>query len=161
MKVILSVSKRGGWGSLTEGLEPTHFVLCVDIDFGFVLSNSPGSVGFEMAPFKLSQEYIDVLGGMDSDLFGRYQVLMKKAFKALRKYGDNILLLVEMMSKNSNLPCFQYGSDHVLHQLRERFQFHLTDPQLDSFVDKLIANSCGNLFTRLYDTFQYFSQVTG
>ena len=25
----------------------------VHIDFGFVLSNSPGSVGFEMAPFKL------------------------------------------------------------------------------------------------------------
>ncbi|ORZ20543.1 kinase-like domain-containing protein [Absidia repens] len=130
----------------------------IHIDFGFVLSNSPGSVGFEMAPFKLSQEYIDVLGGMDSELFGKYRMLMKQAFKAVRKYGDNILLLVEMMSKSSHLPCFENGSQHVLYQLKERFQFPLTDPQLESFVDKLIVNSCGNLFTRLYDTFQYYSQ---
>ncbi|CAO3592103.1 unnamed protein product [Absidia cylindrospora] len=130
----------------------------IHIDFGFVLSNSPGSVGFEMAPFKLSQEYIDVLGGIDSELFGKYRMLMKQAFKAVRKYGDNILLLVEMMSKRSHLPCFENGSQHVLYQLKERFQFPLTDPQLESFVDKLIVNSCGNLFTRLYDTFQYYSQ---
>ncbi|KAI8093652.1 kinase-like domain-containing protein [Halteromyces radiatus] len=130
----------------------------IHIDFGFVLSNSPGSVGFEMAPFKLSQEYVDVLGGTESELFNKYRILMKQAFKAVRKYGDNILLLVEMMSKDSSLPCFQYGADHVLSQLKERFQFHLTEPQLEAFVDKLIVNSYGNLFTRLYDTFQYYSQ---
>ncbi|ORX62293.1 kinase-like protein [Hesseltinella vesiculosa] len=130
----------------------------IHIDFGFVLSNSPGSVGFEMAPFKLSQEYIDVLGGADSELFARYRMLMKQAFKAVRKYGDNLILLVEMMSKESKLPCFQNGPDYVLLQLKERFQFHLTEPQLEAYVDKLIVNSCGNVFTRLYDTFQYYSQ---
>ncbi|KAI8071022.1 kinase-like domain-containing protein [Gongronella butleri] len=130
----------------------------IHIDFGFVLSNSPGSVGFEMAPFKLSQEYIDVLGGIDGELFAQYRVLMKQAFKAVRKYGDNLILLVEMMSKESKLPCFQNGPDYVLMQLKERFQFHLTEPQLEAYVDKLIVNSCGNVFTRLYDTFQYYSQ---
>ncbi|ORZ05102.1 kinase-like domain-containing protein [Absidia repens] len=131
----------------------------IHIDFGFVLSNSPGSVGFEMAPFKLSQEYVDVLGGADSELFTQYRLLTKQAFRALRKYGDNILLLVEMMSKNSNLPCFKDNPDQVLLQLRGRFQFHLTDHQLDMFVDNLISSSYGNLFTRLYDTYQYYSQV--
>ncbi|CAO3610901.1 unnamed protein product [Cunninghamella echinulata] len=130
----------------------------IHIDYGFVLSNSPGSVGFEMAPFKLSQEYVDILGGIHSDLFNQYRKLMKQAFKAIRKYGDNILLLVEMMSQDSTLPCFQQGSTIVLHRLRERFQFHMTEPQLEAFVDKLIMSSCGNLFTRLYDTFQYYSQ---
>ncbi|KAI8337244.1 kinase-like domain-containing protein [Chlamydoabsidia padenii] len=130
----------------------------IHIDFGFVLSNTPGSLRFEKAPFKLSQEYIDVLDGMDSELFGKYRILMKQAFKAVRKYSDNILLLVEMMSRDSNMPCFQSNPDHVLKQLKERFQPNLTDSQLDNFVEKLILNSCGSLYTRLYDTFQYYSQ---
>ena len=34
------------------------------IDFGFLLSNAPGKgVRMETAPFKLTQEFVDVLGG--------------------------------------------------------------------------------------------------
>ncbi|KAI9268406.1 kinase-like domain-containing protein [Helicostylum pulchrum] len=130
----------------------------IHIDFGFILSNSPGSVGFEMAPFKLSQEYIDILGGIHSEKFAEYRALMKSAFIAVRKHSDNILLLTEMMSKDSKLPCFVNGQ-HALSQLRDRFQLQLTDPQVEAFVDKLIMSSCGNVFTRLYDTYQYYSQV--
>ncbi len=39
----------------------------VHIDFGFMLTNSPGNFGFEAAPFKLPLEYVEVLGGIDSD----------------------------------------------------------------------------------------------
>lgn len=160
IRAIIMTNGGGGDGPLNCFETKTdHSFFLIDIDFGFVLSNSPGSMGFEKSPFKLSQEYIDVLGGVDSELFGQYRCLMKQAFKALRKYGDTILLLVEMMSKTSNLPCFKNNPDHVLLQLKERFQFHLTDRQLDLFVDKLISNSRGNLFTRLYDTYQYYSQV--
>lgn len=130
----------------------------IHIDFGFILSNSPGSVGFEMAPFKLSQEYIDILGGIHSEKFAEYRALMKSAFIAVRKHSDNILLLTEMMSKDSKLPCFANGQ-HALAQLRDRFQLQLTDPQVEAFVDKLIMSSCCNVFTRLYDTYQYYSQV--
>ncbi len=31
------------------------------IDFGFILSNSPRNLGFETAPFKLTEEFIDVM----------------------------------------------------------------------------------------------------
>lgn len=130
----------------------------VDIDFGFMLSNSPGSVGFEMAPFKLPQEYIDILGGVHGEKFAEYKALMKAAFLAVRKHSENILLLTEMMSKDSKLPCFQNG-DLTVPQLRDRFQLGLTEPQAEEFVDKLIMSSCCNVFTRLYDTFQYYSQV--
>lgn len=40
----------------------------VHIDFGFMLSNSPGGVNFEAAPFKLTRELLQV---MDSDSDGR------------------------------------------------------------------------------------------
>jgi phosphatidylinositol kinase/protein kinase (PI-3 family) len=73
--------------------------VCIDIDFGFMLSNSPGSVGFEMAPFKLPQEYLDILGGMESKKFQEFKQLLKKAFLAVRKSSENLVLLVEMMQK--------------------------------------------------------------
>ena len=41
------------------------------IDFGFMLSNAPGKgLAFEKkVPFKLLSEYIEILGGVDSDMF--------------------------------------------------------------------------------------------
>ncbi|CAO3702110.1 unnamed protein product [Rhizopus stolonifer] len=129
----------------------------IHIDFGFMLSNSPGSVGFEMAPFKLPQEYIDILGGVHSEKFAEYKALMKAAFVAIRKHSENILLLTEMVCKDSNLPCFQNG-ELTVSQLRDRFQLQLPEPQAEELVDKLIMSSCCNMFTRLYDTFQYYSQ---
>ncbi|KAG0085320.1 Phosphatidylinositol 4-kinase pik1alpha (PI4-kinase)(PtdIns-4-kinase) [Podila epicladia] len=128
----------------------------VHIDFGFMLSNSPGSVGFELAPFKLPQEYIDVLGGVNSEKFTEFKALLKKAFMAVRKHTENIVLLIDMMSKDSKLPCFQYG-DNAAQAVRDRLALNLTEPQAEEFVEKLIMSSCCNVFTRLYDTFQYYS----
>ncbi|CAG8464975.1 6279_t:CDS:10 [Ambispora gerdemannii] len=128
----------------------------IHIDFGFMLSNSPGSVGFELAPFKLSQEYLDILGGVTSEKFNEFKTLIKQAFTALRKHADNIVLLVEMMQKDSKLPCFAYG-EITASQLKDRFQLSLTEPQFEEFVERLIMSSCCNVFTRLYDTFQYYS----
>lgn len=58
----------------------------VHIDFGFMLSNSPGSVGFEAAPFKLTHEYVDVLGGIGSQDFEDYKKLCKQAFQGKRTW---------------------------------------------------------------------------
>lgn len=33
----------------------------IHIDFGFMLSNSPGGVNFESAPFKLTRELLEVM----------------------------------------------------------------------------------------------------
>ena len=42
----------------------------VHIDFGFMLSNSPGfNMNFESAPFKMTQEFIAVMDGVDSNVF--------------------------------------------------------------------------------------------
>ncbi len=53
----------------------------IHIDFGFMLSNSPGSVGFEAAPFKLTYEYVDVLGGVGSREWEEYKRLCKQGFQ--------------------------------------------------------------------------------
>lgn len=53
----------------------------IHIDFGFMLSNSPGSVGFEAAPFKLTYEYVEVLGGIGSPEWDDFKKLCKQAFQ--------------------------------------------------------------------------------
>lgn len=73
-----------------------------DIDFGFMLSNSPGSIGFEMAPFKLPQDYIDILGGFDSPKFADFRALFKQCFRDARKHAERIITLVELMQKGES-----------------------------------------------------------
>lgn len=84
----------------------------VHIDFGFMLSNSPGSVGFEAAPFKFTYEYLDVLGGVGSPDYEDFKKLCKQAFQgeclctylALSKWGANkIQQLCDVLRTTSSI----------------------------------------------------------
>ncbi|CCM02364.1 uncharacterized protein FIBRA_04459 [Fibroporia radiculosa] len=130
----------------------------IHIDFGFMLSNSPGNIGFEAAPFKLPLEYIEVLGGIDSKPFAEFKRLFKEGFEAARKHCDRIVTLVELMQKDSSLPCFGALGEQAVAQLRERFQQGLTQASVEEHVNRLIESSLGSNWTRLYDSYQYYSQ---
>ncbi|TVY85286.1 Phosphatidylinositol 4-kinase pik1 [Lachnellula suecica] len=131
----------------------------IHIDFGFMLSNSPGSVGFEAAPFKLTQDYVDVLGGVGSPGFDDYKKLCKQAFQALRRSADHLIDLVSMMGRESKMPCYSYGVLQATNSLRQRFQLQLSADEAEQFVETdLIGKSLGSYYTRLYDTFQYRTQ---
>lgn len=130
----------------------------IHIDFGFLLSNSPGSVGFEAAPFKLTSEYVEVLGGLESKAYLKFVDTCKNCFKALRKEWEQIVSIVELMQKGSSLPCFNNG-DNTSVLLQQRLQLHLSDEEIDSFIEVyLIEKSVGSMYTRLYDQFQMITQ---
>lgn len=202
----------------------------IHIDFGFMLSNTPGSVGFEYAPFKLAMDYIDILGGIGSAKWLEFKQLLCAGLLALRKEREHLLSLVEMMQKDSTLNCFtgfnsnvsmslahelsvkekvnasslspgsngfglnwlwgggsakkaavgtSEGPNHLPNQvplnkdnplmghtnnsvlptvaLEERFHASLSGNELVELVDKLVESAAGNVYTRLYDTFQYYA----
>lgn len=81
------------------------------IDFGFFLSHAPGKgLQFENAPFKLTYEMVEVLGGNRSAVFGEYREWMKQGFLALQQHADKIIVIVEMMFMGQNdLDCFKGG----------------------------------------------------
>ncbi len=60
----------------------------IHIDFGFMLSNTPGNIGFEAAPFKLPSEYIEVPGGTSSTAFADFKQMFHEGFDAVRKDND-------------------------------------------------------------------------
>lgn len=49
----------------------------IHIDFGFLLGSAPGKgLQFEKAPFKLTSEFIEVMGGVHSKMFKKFRDLM-------------------------------------------------------------------------------------
>lgn len=69
----------------------------VHIDFGFILESSPGgNLGFEAAPFKLPLEYVELLGGLDSEPWMEFKRFFRQGFETARKHCDSII------SKRSN-----------------------------------------------------------
>lgn len=69
---------------------------------------------------------------------------------ALRKSADNLVLLVDLMGKESRMPCFSSGVAYATTQLRQRFQLQLSEAEAETFVDEsLIQKSLGSYFTRM------------
>ncbi|EFJ26597.1 hypothetical protein SELMODRAFT_97324 [Selaginella moellendorffii] len=130
----------------------------VHIDFGFMLSNSPGGVNFENAPFKLTREQLEAsvmdsdAEGTASEFFDYFKVLCIQGFLTCRKHAERIILLVEMM-QDSGCPCFRGGPKTILN-LRKRFHLSLTEEQCVSLVLSLISSSLDAWRTRQYDYYQ-------
>ncbi|KAG5418590.1 pik1 [Candida metapsilosis] len=131
----------------------------IHIDFGFLLGNSPGSnIGFEAAPFKLTTEYVDLLGGIESQFYQLFVEVCKDCFKVLRKESDQIVSIVQLMQKDSSLPCFNNGESTSV-MLEQRLQLSLPDEAIDQFVEiSLVGKSLNSMYTRLYDQFQMITQ---
>jgi len=134
----------------------------IHIDYGFFIFNSPGSLNFESAPFKLTPEFVEVMGGTDSELFAYFKDLLFRGFLEARKYHEKILLILEIWLINSQyntsvLPCLAGGKPAV-DAIRERFKMGYTEKECRNHVDYLIYSSLGSWRTREYDRFQFLTR---
>ena len=130
----------------------------VHIDYGFMFQNSPGGISFEGAPFKLTQEYIDLMDGLESEMFQYFKSLMIRGFFEIRKNLDDILVLIEIMMKDSRMPCFVKPKT-LLAEVRDRISLKYNTglaKENDYFelVDRLVKASANNWRTMQYDSFQ-------
>ncbi|GAV60362.1 PI3_PI4_kinase domain-containing protein [Cephalotus follicularis] len=148
---LLQVKDRHNGNLLMD--EEGHII---HIDFGFMLSNSPGGVNFESAPFKLTRELLEVMDsdaeGVPSEFFDYFKVLCIQGFLTCRKHAERIILLVEMLQE-SGFPCFK-GGPRTIQNLRKRFHLSLTEEQCVSLVLSLISSSLDAWRTRQYDYYQ-------
>jgi len=128
----------------------------IHIDFGFMLSRSPGgNFNVESAPFKLTDEYIALMEGPRSIHFKKFRELCIKTFMELRKHRHKIILLVEMMATgNENLPCFVGKPHEAVEELRKRFKPDMNDSSCRAYVNGLIDSSMRNWGTQIYDRYQ-------
>ncbi|XP_019745813.1 phosphatidylinositol 4-kinase beta-like isoform X1 [Hippocampus comes] len=125
----------------------------IHIDFGFILSSSPRNLGFETSAFKMTADFVEVMGGLEGDMFVYYKMLMLQGMIAARKHMDKVLHIVEIMQQGLPLACFQ-GSG-TIRGLKERFHMSLTEEQLQLLVERLVNGSVRSITTKLYDSYQY------
>ncbi|CAM9139646.1 unnamed protein product [Choristocarpus tenellus] len=118
----------------------------IHIDFGFILGSSPGIWKHETAPFKLTQEYVDIMGGPTSEKWDRFRELFLAGFKAVQCHLEEIEALVwAMVPPNDRRGLLQ------LELLRKRFLDVRTDQEILALVDR----SFNSWTTQQYDMFQY------
>ncbi|XP_038052133.1 phosphatidylinositol 4-kinase beta-like isoform X2 [Patiria miniata] len=135
-------------------LDPTGHI--IHIDFGFILSSSPRNLGFEASHFKLTPEFVEVMGGVGSDMFEYFKILMLQGLIAARKHQDKLVQLVEVLQSGTQLTCFKQGASTV-RAFRDRFHTNLTEEQLQLWTQNMVESSMHSLTTRLYDGFQYLT----
>ncbi|XP_065360650.1 phosphatidylinositol 4-kinase beta isoform X2 [Calliphora vicina] len=129
----------------------------IHIDFGFILSISPKNLGFEQSPFKLTPEFVDVMGGTNSEHWREFNRLLLVGMMTARKHMDRIINFVEIMRSNAQLPCFKNGCSGTVQNLRKRFHMNLTEQEMERKVEQLVQDSLKSLSTKLYDGYQYYT----
>ncbi len=129
----------------------------IHIDFGFLLEKTPGNIKFERAPFKFSNDFIELIGGIESNYFFLFQDLFFKGFKIIRKNYDTVILMVELFCDiYHDLNSF-HDKDNILKILKDKFLLAINkDEELLNKCNELINNSINNWRTKVYDNFQKY-----
>jgi len=139
----------------------------VHIDFGFVLGMAPGkdkvghtNFSLERAPFKLTNEMVEVMGGTESDLYDFFVEQCVRAVLVAREHIETIENLIEITGFQSTLPAFNQpggGVARVLKELRTRLFVDIPSSQVEDKVRALITKAKQHPGTVLYEKFQQAS----
>ena len=129
----------------------------IHIDFGFLFDKTPGNIKFERAPFKFTNDFIELIGGIESNYFFLFQDLFFKGFKIIRKNYDTVILMVELFCDiYHDLNSF-HDKDNILKILKDKFLLAINkDEELLNKCNELIYNSINNWRTKVYDNFQKY-----
>lgn len=131
------------------------------IDFGFVLGDTPkmGKVPIfsERAPFKLSTEFWEVLGGWNWNNGGlgvKFCKMFEKAFACASSHSDEIVSLVEaaLMNLTRNPSTARTLANGIRHRLRMRGPPESVEQK--TFVMNLVNTALTSWGTTTYDWLQ-------
>lgn len=64
--------------------------------------------------------------------------------------------MIWFLLTGSDLPCFCKGSS-TIQALKSRFHMNMTEEQLQLLVENFVEQSLNSLTTKIYDSFQYFT----
>ena len=132
----------------------------IHIDFGFVFGLAPGKA-FSMelsCPFKLTEEYVAVMGGVGSPGWAYFRQLLVDGLRVCRRQAEVVETLMEIMAHQSRYPCFQYlPGETCIRRLRQRLHLDRPDEDVPAIVDQLLRTARNHWGTRQYDKFQKWS----
>ena len=131
----------------------------IHIDFGFILGISPGgNLNFENAPFKITKDYVNLMGGVDSSIFCYFKSLFIRGLFVARKNMDIIANLIEGMGVGVAMPCFNGRNlKEIISNFKERCFFRYSETEIVPLVNNLFDKAVNSWRTTQYDYFQKLS----
>ena len=121
------------------------------IDLAFIFNANPGNFAFETSPFKFPKEYLDAMGGFDSDTFKYYESLMMSNMARLCTNKEELLSKIGIMcARKDEIACFRKYKIETFKNKIPKKPSHVREK-----VQKLIDDSYDNWRTRKYDDYQF------
>ncbi|AYU79292.1 PI3K / phosphatidylinositol 3-kinase [Leishmania donovani] len=130
------------------------------IDFGYVLGNDPKPFP---PPMKINREMVEVLGGPQSTGFTEFKLYCCSAYNTLRKHAPLLLHILLLGAHTEGMPQVtgEGGDPRVnLLKVQEKLRLDLTNAQATQYLQNVIADSVGSIFTNLWDVLHAAAQAT-
>jgi hypothetical protein len=123
----------------------------IHIDFGFILGNFPGTINFEADSFKLSREFLHLIGGKKSEGYLYFKELFIRGFFTIRKNFGKILKIARNFLKNKS------QKKNKISNIQKRLKIQIKDFLLIKNILYVIEKSTENWKTVQYDRYQLYA----
>lgn len=130
------------------------------IDFGYIFGNDPKPFPPSM---KISREMVEVLGGPQSSGYMEFKSYCCSAYNIIRKHAALLLHLLLLMAHAEGMPQVtgESGDPRVhLLKVQQKLRLDLSDAQATQYLQNVIADSVGSIFTNLWDALHAAAQAT-
>lgn len=145
-----------------ENILLAHDGRLLHIDFGYVLGNDPKPFP---PPMKINREMVEVLGGPESTGFTEFKLYCCSAYNILRTHAALLLHMLLLGVHAENMPQITGGGGTAdprvnLLKVQEKLRLDLTNAQATQYLQNVIADSVGSIFTNLWDVLHAAAQAT-
>ena len=148
MTYILQVKDRHNGNIMID--DDGHII---HIDFGFIFDISPGrNAGVENAPFKLTRDMFNTIGGSKSS--PGFESFVNGIFYCYLLARESIIPMKTLVSimQQSDLPCYK---KNTIRNFVSRFKIDLDEYELWDQVNHMVNVSLNNMRTNIYDRMQH------
>lgn len=137
----------------------------IHVDFGYILCHDPKPFP---PPMKISREMVEALGGPESPGYAEFKGYCCSAYNILRNNAAFLLYYLQLMCHAAGLPQLT-GKGQVgpnpdprvnIIKAQEKLRLDLSNAQATQYLQNVVADSVGSLFTGLWDVLHAAAQAT-
>ncbi|KEG07911.1 phosphatidylinositol 3-kinase [Trypanosoma grayi] len=143
-----------------ENILVAHDGRLLHIDFGYILGNDPKPFP---PPMKINKEMVEALGGPQSEGYTEFKSYCCSSYNIIRKHAQLILSMMLLMV-DASIP--QISGDGKLDprvnllKVQDKLRLDLSNAQAAQYIQNVIADSVGSIFTNLWDVIHVATQAT-